>query len=52
MPPDLDEASHHMGRKKASIKSKKQQKEPLQSAVNDGRELRLIKAQKENFQRG
>ena len=52
MSPDLDEASHQMGRKKASSKSKKRRKERLQSAVNDGRELRLIEAQKEKFQRG
>ena len=52
MSPNLDEAYQHMGGNKASRKSKKRRKDLFQSTVNDRRELRVVKSQKEKFQRG
>ena len=41
-----------MGGNKASRKSKKRRKDLFQSTVKDRRELRVVKSQKEKFQRG
>ena len=46
MSPNIYEESHQIGRKKASSNSKKQQNDHLQSEMNYGRDLRLIKAKK------